>query len=106
MDVLECIGGLPDDMSYIFRGKYLIPFALPEPVREGAFLAKRHHHISERTPVETLLSKVKQGQDMWMIERSDGLHLSLKEAHRFSGCVDIRVGCGFVSYHLDSDLAG
>src|SRR5947199_5887264 len=80
--VLKGTGGLLYNKSHILgRGPGSIP-ALLHPCSKSALLTKGHDHIGQCRSMDGCLTKVKERQDVRMVEHGDSPCLSLKKTSR------------------------
>ncbi len=85
MGVLQRIGGLLQQGCHLDRREQCRAASLPQPVREGAIFAIRHHQVVEPLAVERFISVGVQGQDVGMIEPGNRPSLALEEAGSIVG---------------------
>src|SRR5215471_21702802 len=82
MGILESIGGLLDNISNILWGEQgRIPVLL-HPGNKSAIPAKGHDHIGQDRSMNGCLAKVKEWQDVRMVEHGDSPGLAQKQACR------------------------
>src|SRR5258707_5828699 len=86
MGVLQGTGGLLDKTSHIVGGEQGSIPALLHPGSKGALLTKGHDHIGQDRSMNACLTKVKEWQDVRMVEHGDSPGLALKKTCR------IRIG--------------
>src|SRR5205085_8573421 len=91
MGVLESVRSLLNKIGDFSRGERIgrLSCLALYPIGQGTFSAKGHNHVQEHCPIGAFFAKVKQRQDLWMVERHNGLHLRLEEANNFLGSLGI-----------------
>ena len=82
MCVLEGTGSLLYNKTNIVRGEQESIPALLHPGSKGVLFTKGHDHIGQYHAMDGCLTKVKQGQDVRMVEHGDSPGLALKKACR------------------------
>jgi hypothetical protein len=101
MSVLEGTGGLLDKKSHIVWGERGSIPALLHPGSKRALLTKGHNHIGQYRSMDGCLTKVKEWQDVRMVEHSDSPGLALKKACRIGVGI---VGLDDLDRYLPSQL--
>src|SRR5438270_2579353 len=82
MGVLEGTGGLLDNIPHILWGKQGSIPALLHPGSKSALLTKGHDHIGQYRSMDGCLTKVKEWQNVRMVEHGDSPGLALKKTSR------------------------
>src|SRR6266566_2262189 len=84
--ILKGTGSLLDNESNIVWGEQGSMPALVHPGSKGVLLTKGHNHIGQCRSMDGCLTKVKEGQDVRMVEHGDRPGLAQEQTSR------IRVG--------------
>ena len=101
MCVLEGTGSLLYNKTNIVRGEQESIPALLHPGSKGVLFTKGHDHIGQYRSMNGCFTKVKEWQDVTMVEHGDSPGLALKKA----SCVGIGIfGLDDLDRYLSSKL--